>query len=112
MTGAITADRCRPWTGHDADDLATLFETLDLEIAMPVGHSAGGEVVRYISRRGTTRLAKAVLLGAVPPLMMLKTAAKPGGLPIEAFDNTRAATFGNRAQAFKDSTRPRDHASG
>ena len=80
----------QPWTGNDmdtyADDLAALVETLDLRDAIHVGHSTGGgEVARYIGRHGTGRVAKAVLIGAVPPLM-LKTAANPGGLPIEAFD--------------------------
>ena len=80
----------QPWNGNDmdtyADDLAELVETLDLKNAIHVGHSTGGgEVARYIGRHGTKRVAKAVLIGAVPPLM-LKTAANPGGTPIEAFD--------------------------
>ncbi len=79
----------QPWTGNDldtyADDLAELLETLDLRDAVLIGHSTGGgEVTRYIGRHGTTRVAKAVLIGAIPPLM-LKTAANPGGTPIEAF---------------------------
>ena len=84
----------QPWNGNDmdtyADDLAALVEALDLKNAIHVGHSTGGgEVARYIGRHGTKRVAKAVLIGAVPPLM-LKTAANPGGLPIEVFDQIRA----------------------
>ena len=80
----------QPWDGNDmdtyADDLAALVETLDLKDAVHVGHSTGGgEVARYIGRHGTKRVAKAVLIGAVPPLM-LKTPANPGGMPIEVFD--------------------------
>ena len=72
-----------------ADDLAALVEKLDLKNAIHVGHSTGGgEVARYIGRHGTKRVAKAVLIGAVPPLM-LKTAANPGGLPMEVFDQIR-----------------------
>ena len=94
------------WSGNDmdtyADDLAELFEALDLKDAILVGHSTGGgEVARYLGRHGTARVAKAVLLGAVPPLM-LKTEANPGGLPIEVFDGIRKNTFDNRAQFFKD----------
>ena len=82
----------QPWNGNDmdtyADDLAELVEALDLKNAIHVGHSTGGgEVARYIGRHGTKRVAKAVLIGAMPPLM-LKTAANPGGLPIEVFDQT------------------------
>ncbi len=73
-----------------ADDLAALVEALDLTNAIHVGHSTGGgEVARYIGRYGTKRVAKAVLIDAIPPLM-LKTAANPGGLPIEVFDGLRA----------------------
>ncbi len=89
-----------------ADDLATLAETLDLTNAIHVGHSTGGgEVARYIGRHGTTRVAKAVFIGAVPPLM-LKTAANPGGLPMEAFDQIRAGILADRSQFFKDLTVP------
>ncbi|WP_243360068.1 alpha/beta fold hydrolase [Fundidesulfovibrio terrae] len=94
------------WNGNDmdtyADDLAGLIEFLDLKDAVLVGHSTGGgEVARYIGRHGTSRVAKAVLVGAVPPLM-LKTGANPGGLPMEVFDGIRNATFNNRSQFFKD----------
>ncbi len=100
----------QPWNGNDmdtyADDLAALVETLELKDAIHVGHSTGGgEVVRYIGRHGTRRVAKAVLIGAVPPLM-LKTAANPGGLPMEAFDEIRAAVLTDRSQFFKDLSAP------
>ena len=89
-----------------ADDLAELVETLDVRNAIHVGHSTGGgEVARYIGRHGTTRVAKAVLIGAVPPLM-LKTGANPGGLPIETFDGIRAGVLADRSQFFKDLTVP------
>jgi non-heme chloroperoxidase len=96
----------QPWNGNDmdtyADDLATLVETFDLKNAIHVGHSTGGgEVVRYIGRHGTKRVAKAVLIGAIPPLM-LKTASNPGGTPIEAFDQIRAAVIADRSQFWKD----------
>ena len=96
----------QPWNGNDmntyADDLAALTEALDLKDAIHVGHSAGGgEVVRYIGRHGTKRVAKAVLIGAVPPLM-LKTDANPGGLPIAVFDGIRAGVLADRSQFFKD----------
>src|SRR5713101_8275886 len=83
----------QPWHGNDLDtyaaDLAALVEALDLQNAIHVGHSTGGgEVARYIGRYGTKRVAKAVLVGAIPPLM-LKTAANPGGLPIDVFDDIR-----------------------
>ena len=88
-----------------ADDLAALVEALDLHDAIHVGHSTGGgEVARYIGRHGTTRVAKAVLIGAVPPLM-LKTAANPGGLPIEVFDDIREGVLADRSQFFKDLAR-------
>lgn len=98
------------WSGNDmdtyADDLSELFESLDLKDAILVGHSTGGgEVTRYIGRHGTSRVAKVVLLGAVPPLM-LKTEVNPGGLPIEVFDGIRAGTFNDRSQFFKDLTIP------
>ena len=90
----------QPWDGNEmdtyADDLATVVEALDLRDAIHVGHSTGGgEVARYIGRHGTKRVAKAVLIGAVPPLM-LKTAANPGGLPLEAFDAIRAGVLADR----------------
>ena len=89
-----------------ADDLATLVEALDLQEAIHVGHSTGGgEVARYIGRHGTRRVAKAVLISAVPPLM-LKTAANPGGLPIEVFDEIRDGVLRDRSQFFKDLTTP------
>src|SRR5947199_1476050 len=100
----------QPWTGNDmdtyADDLAQLVEHLALRDAVHVGHSTGGgEAARYIGRHGTDRVAKAVLIGAVPPLM-LKTAANPGGLPMEAFDQIRAAVLADRSQFFKDLSAP------
>src|SRR5579862_5954784 len=96
----------QPWNGNDldtyADDLAALVETLDLKDAVHVGHSTGGgEVARYIARHGTRRVAKAVLIGAIPPLM-LKTAANPGGLPLEVFDQLRASVVADRSQFWKD----------
>ena len=95
----------QPWAGNDmntyADDLATLVEQLDLSKAIHVGHSTGGgEVARYIGRHGTRRVAKAVLIGAVPPLM-LKTARNPGGTPIDAFDQIRAAVLADRSSFWK-----------
>src|SRR6476646_6442423 len=83
----------QPWGGNDldtyADDLAAVIEALDLRDIVLVGHSTGGgEITRYIGRHGTSRVAKAVLVGAIPPLM-LKTEANPGGLPIEAFNDIR-----------------------
>ncbi|OUL99785.1 chloroperoxidase [Variovorax sp. JS1663] len=85
-----------------ADDLAELFEALDLRKAAMVGHSTGGgEVARYIGRHGTKRVAKAVLIGAVPPVM-LKSAANPEGLPLEVFDGIRAGVAGDRSQFYKD----------
>ncbi len=100
----------QPWNGNEmdtyADDLATFVETLDLKSAIHVGHSTGGgEVARYIGRHGTKRVAKAVLVSAVPPLM-LKTEANPGGLPIEAFDAIRAGVAANRSQFYKDLSAP------
>src|SRR5206468_11864010 len=98
------------WDGNEmdtyADDLAGLVEKLDLKSAIHVGHSTGGgEVARYIGRHGTSRVAKAVLIGAIPPLM-LKTPANPGGTPIEAFDGIRAGVVADRSQFFKDLTTP------
>jgi non-heme chloroperoxidase len=100
----------RPWNGNDmdsyADDLAELVGQLDLKDAIHVGHSTGGgEVTRYIGRHGTARVSKAVLIGAVPPLM-LKTPANPGGLPIEVFDQIRAGVLADRSQFFKDLAMP------
>jgi non-heme chloroperoxidase len=89
-----------------ADDLAELIEARDLRDAVMIGHSTGGgEVTRYIGRHGTSRVAKAVLMSAVPPLM-LKTEANPDGLPIEAFDEIRAGVAADRSQFFKDLTVP------
>ena len=100
----------QPWNGNDmdtyADDLAALVNTLDLQQVIHVGHSTGGgEVARYIGRHGSKRVAKAVLIGAVPPLM-LKTAANPGGLPVEVFDQIRAGVRSDRSQFFKDLSVP------
>jgi non-heme chloroperoxidase len=100
----------QPWNGNNmdtyADDLAELTEALDLKDAIHVGHSTGGgEVARYIGRHGTKRVAKAVLVSAVPPLM-LKTAANPGGLPIEVFDGIRNGVLTDRSQFFKDLSIP------
>src|SRR6266536_713845 len=96
----------QPWNGNDmdtyADDLAALVEKLDLKDAIHVGHSTGGgEVARYIGRHGTKRVAKVVLISAIPPLL-LKTAANPGGIPIEVFDQLRAAMAADRPQFWKD----------
>ncbi len=98
------------WDGNEmdtyADDLAALFEALDLNNVIMVGHSTGGgEVARYLGRYGSKRVAKAVLISAVPPLM-LKTEKNPGGLPISVFDDLRAALAANRAQFYKDITLP------
>jgi non-heme chloroperoxidase len=100
----------QPWNGNEmdtyADDLAALVEALDLNNAVHIGHSTGGgEVARYIGRHGTKRVSKAVLIGAVTPLM-LKTAANPGGLPMEAFDGIRAGVLADRSQFFKDLSAP------
>ena len=96
----------QPWDGNDmdtyADDLAALVAALDLKDAIHVGHSTGGgEVARYIGRHGTNRVAKAVLISAIPP-QMVKTAANPGGMPIEVFDQIRAAVVADRSQFWKD----------
>src|ERR1700693_5363807 len=112
----VAADRrghgrsSQPWNGNDldtyADDLAAVVQKLELKNAIHVGHSTGGgEVARYIGRHGTERVAKAVLIGAIPPLM-LKTAANPGGLPREAFDQIRAGVLADRSQFFKDLSVP------
>jgi non-heme chloroperoxidase len=100
----------QPWTGNEmdtyADDLAALVEKLDLKDAIHVGHSTGGgEVARYLGRHGTKRVAKAVLIGAVPPIM-LKTSANPGGLPIEVFDDIRKNVQADRSQFFRDLSAP------
>ncbi len=95
----------QPWSGNDmdtyADDLAKLVEALSLKDAVHVGHSTGGgEVVRYIARHGSKRVAKAVLIGAVPPLM-LKTDKNPGGLPKKVFDDIRGGVVSDRSKFFK-----------
>jgi non-heme chloroperoxidase len=100
----------QPWQGNDmdtyADDLAELVKTLDLKDAIHVGHSTGGgEVARYIGRSGTSRVAKAVLIASVPPLM-LKTSANPDGTPIEVFDQLRAGVQADRSQFWKDLSLP------
>jgi non-heme chloroperoxidase len=100
----------QPWDGNDmdtyADDMAELVKSLDLTGAIHVGHSTGGgEVARYIGRHGTTRVAKAVLIGAVPPVM-LKSDLNPGGTPLEAFDQIRAAVQADRSQFWKDLSLP------
>jgi non-heme chloroperoxidase len=100
----------QPWLGNDmdtyADDLAALIGALQLDGAMLVGHSTGGgEVARYIGRHGTKHVAKAVLVGAVPP-QMLRTPGNPDGLPIEVFDSMRAGVAANRSQVFQDITTP------
>jgi non-heme chloroperoxidase len=100
----------QPWDGNEmdtyADDLAALVQKLDLKDAIHVGHSTGGgEVARYIGRHGTSRVAKAVLIGAVPPLM-LKTPANPGGLPMDVFDQIRASVQADRSQFFQDLSTP------
>src|SRR5437763_7452370 len=97
----------QPWDGNDmdhyADDLAALIDTLDLRDAVLVGHSTGGgEVTRYIGRHGTSRIAKAVLVDAIPPL----TSANPGGMPIEAFDALRTAISADRSQFYQDLSAP------
>jgi non-heme chloroperoxidase len=96
----------QPWSGNDldtyADDLAELIDTLDLNDIVLVGHSTGGgEVTRYVGRHGTERVAKLVLIGAIPPLM-LKTDANPKGLPLKTFDEIRANTLGNRSQFWEE----------
>ncbi|AFL86694.1 putative hydrolase or acyltransferase of alpha/beta superfamily [Terriglobus roseus DSM 18391] len=98
------------WDGNEmdtyADDLAALFEALDLKDAIMIGHSTGGgEVAHYLGRHGSSRVQKAILIGAVPPIM-LKSDKNPGGLPIEVFDGIRANTLGDRSQFFKDLAMP------
>jgi non-heme chloroperoxidase len=100
----------QPGKGNDmdtyADDLAAVLDALDVKDAMLVGHSTGGgEVTRYIGRHGTGRVSKAVLIGAVPPLM-LKTEANPGGLPKDVFDGIRAGVAADRSQFYKDLAMP------
>ena len=100
----------QPWNGNDldtyADDLAELFEKIDLKDAIMIGHSTGGgEVARYIGRHGTKRVAKAVLVGAIPPLM-LKTEANPEGLPIDVFNGLRDGVVADRSQFFADLSLP------
>jgi non-heme chloroperoxidase len=100
----------QPWNGNDmdtyADDLAELTESLDLKGAVHVGHSTGGgEVARYIGRHGTSRVAKAVLIGSVTPLMV-STAGNPGGLPIKTFDDIRSGVLADRSQFFKELATP------
>ena len=94
------------WHGNEmdtyADDLAELFQALDLKDAIMIGHSTGGgEVARFIGRHGTRRVAKAVLVSAIPPIMV-KTAANPGGLPVEVFDGFRKAHLADRPQFYLD----------
>jgi len=96
----------QPWDGNDldhyADDMAELVLHLDLKDAIHVGHSTGGgEVARYIGRHGTSRVAKAVLIGAIPPVMIKKD-SNPGGLPIEVFDGLRSSVLADRSQFWKD----------
>src|SRR3954471_20776511 len=100
----------QPWNGNDldtyADDLSALVESLDLRNAVHVGHSTGGgEVARYIARHGTSRVAKAVLIGSIPPLMVI-TANNPGGLPISVFDKMRADVLADRSQFWEDLSLP------
>ena len=100
----------QPWNGNEmdtyADDLAQLLDALNLKDVTLIGHSTGGgEIARYIGRHGTARVAKAVLMGSVTPLM-LKTAANPGGLPLDKFDGIRAGVSADRSQFFKDLTTP------
>src|SRR5579863_2021993 len=100
----------QPWNGNDmdtyADDLAQLVEHLDLSDAVHVGHSTGGgEVARYVGKYGSRRVAKAVLIGAVPPVMV-KSEKNPGGLPIETFDGLRSAVLADRSAFWKDLSLP------
>jgi non-heme chloroperoxidase len=100
----------QPWDGNDmdhyADDLAELIAALDLDDALLVGHSTGGgEIVRYLGRHGTARANQAILVGAVPPLM-LKSSENPGGLPIDVFDGIRKGLLSDRSQFYKDLSAP------
>jgi non-heme chloroperoxidase len=100
----------QPWNGNDmdtyADDMSAVVQALDLRGVTHVGHSTGGgEVARYIGRHGTSRVSKAVLIGAIPPTM-LKTAANPSGLPIQVFDDIRKGVAGDRAQFYHDLSAP------
>ncbi|WKA27650.1 alpha/beta fold hydrolase [Bradyrhizobium roseum] len=100
----------QPWSGNDlttyADDLSALMEALDVRDAVMIGHSTGGgEVARYLGRHGTKRVVKAALVSAIPPLM-LKTAANPGGLPIEVFDGIRAGLVADRSQYYRELAAP------
>jgi non-heme chloroperoxidase len=112
----IAADRrghgrsSQPWNGNDldtyADDLAELVQALDLKNAVHVGHSTGGgEVTRYLGRHGTKRVAKVVLIGAIPPVMV-KSATNPEGTPIAVFDGLRASVQADRAQFWKELSMP------
>jgi non-heme chloroperoxidase len=100
----------QPWLGNDmdtyADDLATVIDALNLQNVVLVGHSTGGgEVVRYMGQHGTSRVAKAILVGAIPPLM-LKTGANPGGLPIDVFNGIRGGVASDRSQFYKSLSEP------
>lgn len=96
----------QPWEGNDldtyADDLSAMLDALNVRDAILIGHSTGGgEVTRYIGRHGTSRVAKVVLVSAIPPLMV-KTPANPGGLPLEVFDGIRSGVSADRSQFYRD----------
>jgi non-heme chloroperoxidase len=96
----------QPWGGNDmdtySDDLLAVFEHLDIKDAMLIGHSTGGgEVIRFLGRHGTSRVSKAVIVGAIPPVMVLKD-SNPLGLPMSVFDGFRSAMIADRAQFFLD----------
>jgi len=100
----------QPWTGNNmdqyADDLLELFEALDLWEVVMIGHSTGGgEVARFIGRHGTSRVAKAVLMSAIPPVMIQKS-SNPGGLPKQVFDDIRSGVAADRSQFYQDLTTP------